>query len=125
VRSPIRSCRARPRDEQHSADKGDRVSTAGLAFLGVLVGAGIAAITSVITALLTAKLAERRETRARLFDARRVTYAEAIRATGIARHSILEPIVGDLVWTFSELASSWPSWSCWARRGCTAHTASW
>lgn len=63
-----------------------------LAFVGVLIGAGVAALASVITALVTARLAGGRETRARLFDARREFYVEALRAVGIARHAIDSPI---------------------------------
>ncbi len=67
------------------------MSTPLLAFAGVLLGAGVAAFTSVVTVLLTAKLTERRETRARLFDARRQVYVEALHVARLARRSVTEP----------------------------------
>lgn len=59
---------------------------------GVLLGAVVATGSSLVTALVTAELIERREARARLFDVRREFYVEALRATGVARHAIVEPI---------------------------------
>jgi hypothetical protein len=50
----------------------------------------------VITALVTARLTERRETRARLFDVRRQVYVEALRAVSIARHAVTDPIPDDM-----------------------------
>lgn len=75
-----------------------------LAFVGVLIGAGVAAVTSLITALVTAKLAEGRETRARLFDVRRETYAEALRAAGLLRHGITDPLPEDAVVDMGQVA---------------------
>ena len=56
---------------------------------GVLLGAVVATGSSLVTALVTAELTERRKTRARLFDVRREFYVEALRATGVARHAIV------------------------------------
>lgn len=72
------------------------MSTAVLAFIGVLIGAGVAALASVTTALVTARQTERRETRARLFDVRREVYVEAMRAAGIARHAVANAITEDV-----------------------------
>jgi hypothetical protein len=74
---------------------GVAVSKETVAFWAVLIGAGIAAIGSVIATLLTAKLAERRERRARLFDTRRTTYAEALHAASVAKYALTEPVIGD------------------------------
>jgi hypothetical protein len=59
--------------------------------LQVLLGALIAAGASLIAALLTAWLARRRETRARLFDVRREAYTEALRFVSLAQHTITAP----------------------------------
>jgi len=73
------------------------VSAPLLGFLGVLLGAGVAALTNVITALATARLTERRETRARLFDVRRWVYVDALRAVSIARQALVEPVPEDAI----------------------------
>jgi hypothetical protein len=74
---------------------GGRVSKEAIAFWAALIGAGVGAISSAITALLTARFTERRERRARLFDARRVVYVEALRGTSLGRFAITNPVLGD------------------------------
>jgi hypothetical protein len=59
--------------------------------LQILLGALIAAGASVATALITAWLTRQRETRARLFDARREVYTEALRFVSLAQHTITAP----------------------------------